>query len=461
MKESVFLQAVNTIAIYAIFVLTGFCYARWLAPFMKKKQTAYLAAGIYVVLTVMLNLIPEEIGDTPFKFISVIVPLCLMYVLERRNLEQKIFLCMVFVVLRWLAIGTFAEIGFYERDFVFGFELFRSSVTAILVEYVVWEILWVVGTVVVLNLAVRFVLKVYQRKSENLTAQELVMLLAPVGAVLTVKPMISEYYDLWGEGIRAGFIQKNIPGNIYRLLFYAFSFGAILVLISFYQQIKSRQEEEEGTRILEQQIADNKKHLEQVEDYYADMRALKHDMGNHITTLEHLIRQGSVGEATAYVEELGTSFHEVQPKVRTGNPVTDVILSEYARSFEKEGISFSCNFVYPIDTKMNAFDLSIILNNALQNALEGTRSSPAPKVSIDTVRKGSIYLIDVRNPIRDRLKVNEETGLPETCKEEPGHGYGLRNIQHVAALYQGAMDIRQEADEKGELWFVLNVLLIS
>ncbi|MBR1692983.1 MAG: hypothetical protein IJ711_09465 [Lachnospiraceae bacterium] len=42
---------------------------------------------------------------------------------------------------------------------------------------------------------------------------------------------------------------------------------------------------------IQQQISDNQKHMEQIEVLYADMRAFRHDMGNHVTVLEPLIRQ--------------------------------------------------------------------------------------------------------------------------------------------------------------------------
>ena len=50
-------------------------------------------------------------------------------------------LCILFVVLRWLSIEIPTEIGFFERDFIFRFALFRESVGAIVAEYIVWTII--------------------------------------------------------------------------------------------------------------------------------------------------------------------------------------------------------------------------------------------------------------------------------------------------------------------------------
>ena len=37
----------------------------------------------------------------------------------------------------------------------------------------------------------------------------------------------------------------------------------------------------------------------------------------------------------------------------------------------KNGIGFQCDFVYPGQPEIDVFDLSVLLNNALDNALRG------------------------------------------------------------------------------------------
>jgi hypothetical protein len=56
--------------------------------------------------------------------------------------------------------------------------------------------------------------------------------------------------------------------------------------------------------------------------------------------------------------------------VKSGNPVTDVILTEKQKEAKNRGIAFVSDFHYPEETKINAFDVSVILNNAVGNAIE-------------------------------------------------------------------------------------------
>ena len=43
-------------------------------------------------------------------------------------------------------------------------------------------------------------------------------------------------------------------------------------------------------------ISDIKKHIEEVEKLYRDIRSMRHDMGNHIQTLEHLVAHNNMDD---------------------------------------------------------------------------------------------------------------------------------------------------------------------
>ena len=75
-------------------------------------------------------------------------------------------------------------------------------------------------------------------------------------------------------------------------------------------------------------------------------------------------------DAAEYMEHLKKEWNEISPEIKTGSPVIDVILMEKLREAKEKQIRFISDFHYPGDTKLNAFDLSVILNNALDNCME-------------------------------------------------------------------------------------------
>ena len=108
-----------------------------------------------------------------------------------------------------------------------------------------------------------------------------------------------------------------------------------------------------------------------------------------------------------------------------------------------------------LSRKTKETDISVILNNAIDNAIEGASECENPWIKILSYRKNNAYMIEIRNSVTGRRAVDEDSGLPHTTKEGEGHGFGLANIRKVAQRYYGDIAIEQKESE-----FVLVVMLI-
>ena len=149
-------------------------------------------------------------------------------------------------------------------------------------------------------------------------------------------------------------------------------------------------------------------------------------------------------------------WKESVSEIRTGNPVTDVVLMEKQKEAKEKGIAFQCQFSYPVHTNVNAFDISVILNNALANAIEAAEGCEPAFVTIYSYRKKNAYMVEVRNSIKENVVLDKETSLPQTSKKDKeNHGFGLVNIRKVAQKYYGDFAIEQK-----ENCFMLTILLM-
>ena len=125
---------------------------------------------------------------------------------------------------------------------------------------------------------------------------------------------------------------------------------------------------------------------------------------------------------------------------------------------EEKGIVFDCDFHYPKKGKVNAFDISIILQNALSNAIEAVEGRNRGHISVVSYFVKNMYMIEVANSYTGELLLDEQSGLPRTTKTGEGHGFGLENIRHAAHKYFGGMEIGKEM-YAGEECCVLRVML--
>lgn len=430
--------------------IRGYCFYRLMKPFMKR---AAYAGTAYFLIIILLYIVPFHMSYYAAYVIGSFIVFGLVCLMDRRNYRQKAFLVAMFSSMNWLSM-TMAEI-LYDNLYAFAENTdYMKSHTEIM-----WIALYAGVCMVYLLLefsfmiiGVRQVLKTYRNKSVDMTAKELIMLLVPSLMGMIAYRIIRNYrmfYLLEGG-------ENRVLYDVLIVLFCVVSNISIVVVIVLYQDIKAKQEENRQAESLAIQIGNIRRHIGQVEDLYQGIRGVRHDMTNHILMLERLYEENRVKEAIAYGTELKTTLAGMSAEMASGNAVTDVILQEQKREAEKLQISFRSEFYYPKDTAINAFDISVILNNALQNAIEYAQQSKTPYLSIRSYHRNNAYMIEVCNSFDGELQWDTESGLPATSKEKTdGHGYGLLNIRRVARKYSGdiAIDVKD-----GE--FCLSVMLM-
>lgn len=377
--------------------------------------------------------------------IGVIAAFLAMYVEDRRNIYQKIFLAITFFSIRWLTVAMAGRLD----DLVTKALVFRNmSAEKVWLQYGLYvgtRVLDIVLCIAFIAVAIGLINKAYIYKKDEMSVKEMVMLIIPSLVGVTGYGILQYYLMIYERDTGKNLIDTYGFYGALSFLHYLISIVAILVVIVMFQNWKEMQEEQRGQELGLNQISDMKKHIGEVEKLYRDIRSMRHDMGNHIQTLEHLVAHNNMDDATEYLEHLKNEWDEVSPEIKTGSPVIDVILMEKLREAKERQIRFLSDFHYPHNTKLNAFDLSVIMNNALNNCMENV-SGDDPYISISSFRKNSIFMITIKNSFGGQLNFGD-SDLPETTKSGREHGIGLNNIRRVARMYMGDISLEQGNEE--------------
>ena len=446
--------------IYAMvyMLLMGYVLFRFAKPFMEKQNKAFGIGIAYFLTMLLLYLIPPELSNVVVYSIGILSAFLVMCMMDRRNYRQKIYIVMTFFSLRWLSsyMANMITVNLVDQ-MIYTTYMTVHPVRQLIVAVAI-DILNMSITFTVIEISVRYIIKAYIYKRENMTTKELLMLIVPSITGMTGYG-IMQYYQAYIETS----VQEAVSGIYYGLAFlhYGISIVTIVVVTVLFQNIKAKQEDHLQNEILSAQLDNMKRHIGQVENLYQDIRSIKHDMANHILTLERLYAQNGA-EAREYTRELKAVLIQVAGEIKSGNPVTDVILQEWKIEAEKKGICFNCDFHYPADSNINAFDVSVILNNALQNAVDNTEEGEAAHINVRSYRRNNVFMIEISNSFTENLQWDAECGLPVTSKEKTDshgygqtHGYGLSNIRKVAGKYFGDLDIVLKDGE-----FLLSVMLM-
>ena len=435
----------SKISVIALLMITGIYFGKFVCPYIKKKKGAVAVSIVYITIMLVLYMIPPQIDNFSAYLIGVIAAFLAMYVEDRRNIYQKIFLAITFFSIRWLTVAMAGRLD----DLVTKALVFRNmSAEKVWLQYGLYvgtRVLDIVLCIAFIAVAIGLINKAYIYKKDEMSVKEMVMLIIPSLVGVTGYGILQYYLMIYERDTGKNLIDTYGFYGALSFLHYLISIVAILVVIVMFQNWKEMQEEQRGQELVLNQISDMKKHIEEVEKLYRDIRSMRHDMGNHIQTLEHLVAHNNMDDATEYLEHLKNEWDEVYPEIKTGSPVIDVILMEKLREAKERQIRFLSDFHYPHNTKLNAFDLSVIMNNALNNCMENV-SGDDPYISISSFRKNSIFMITIKNSFEGQLNFGD-SDLPETTKSGREHGMGLNNIRRVARMYMGDISLEQGNEE--------------
>lgn len=435
----------SKISVIALLMITGIYFGKFVCPYIKKKKGAVAVSIVYITIMLVLYMIPPQIDNFSAYLIGVIAAFLAMYVEDRRNIYQKIFLAITFFSIRWLTVAMAARLD----DLVTKALVFRNmSAEKVWLQYGLYvgtRVLDIVLCIAFIAVAIGLINKAYIYKKDEMSVKEMVMLIIPSLVGVTGYGILQYYLMIYERDTGKNLIDTYEFYGALSFLHYLISIVAILVVIVMFQNWKEMQEKQRGQELVLNQISDMKKHIEEVEKLYRDIRSMHHDMGNHIQTLEHLVAHNNMDDATEYLEHLKNEWDEISPEIKTGSPVIDVILMEKLREAKERQIRFLSDFHYPQNTKLNAFDLSVIMNNALNNCMENV-SGDDPYISIYSFRKNSIFMITIKNSFVGHLNFGD-SDLPETTKSGREHGMGLNNIRRVARMYMGDISLEQGNEE--------------
>jgi len=452
----------------------------WASPFLaeKAKAKAWRVGVAYAAAGFFLDFIPVPVNMMVFYIVLVFVAFLVMIRIDREYVAQKAFLAISFFCVRWQSWRIVACVGnevywlsvraFYDKGDMFWFR-----------EYAIQTVGEGILGCLLMYGAVKCLLWAYGRRREPMNNREFFLLVIPSMSGVFIYGVF-RYFD-YVYARDTGKNLWNLCGSydLIMLLYSVLCFATILVTAYVFRQWKNEQEEDKKREVFSRQMQDLESHIAEVERLYLDMRNLRHDVGNHLMILAKLYDRGAYEEAGKYAEALKGEVQKVTLNVASGNPVTDVILSGKSRQMEEKGISFDCDFHYPQKGNVNAFDISIILQNALSNAIEAVERENAAErdpaeegsgghgsadggnrahISVVSYLKKNVYMIEVANSYKGELAVDEHSGLPMTSKSGDGHGFGLENIRHAARKYYGDMEIGKEM-YAGEECCVLRVML--
>lgn len=187
------------------------------------------------------------------------------------------------------------------------------------------------------------------------------------------------------------------------------------------------------------------------------LRCFRHDLVNHMGVLRELADQKKTEEVKEYIDTIWNIQDEFDLKIRTGDGLFDVILNYYLYLAKKENVDFAVTGKLTGKTSFEMFDLTTLMGNILQNALEAAVQTAIPKIRVELIEHKKEIFIVVSNSVAKEM--NPPKGFFRTSKADTAnHGFGLKNIAATVRKYHGEYYMESIA-ENGEAMFKISIAI--
>lgn len=254
------------------------------------------------------------------------------------------------------------------------------------------------------------------------------------------------------------FMAERLNFDYAELVTVAFSAAFLvsgLLLYFFFFETTRQHEENIRLQLLNQRMEQNALTLREANTTYQTLRVMRHDMLNHISVMDGMLRQGQFDELKSYFRSVLKRDQPLLDFLDCGRPAINALLNlkiGYAREL---GISVAARAIIPPELEILDVDLCALLGNILDNATEAAQKVPDALIRMDIQPQKQYLCIKVENS----ADKNVLAGNPDlhTSKPEPAyHGLGLKIIRSVVEKYDGVLDIGM-----GASYFTVKALLTA
>lgn len=170
------------------------------------------------------------------------------------------------------------------------------------------------------------------------------------------------------------------------------------------------------------------------------VRALYHDMKNHLLILQ---KQIDSPETKEMIETLKAQAAMYENYTHTGNDFLDIILKDKTEKAHEKKIDLSVSANLDGIDFIEPLDISTIFGNGLDNAIEASEKLPEDQraILVKAGKRQNFFSVLVEN------NCLEERGdrKSKTAKQDDFlHGFGLSNMEKAVAKYGGELTVKCE-----------------
>ena len=208
---------------------------------------------------------------------------------------------------------------------------------------------------------------------------------------------------------------------------------AVIATCLFQQKESQRDKELADLRSEQQKQEIDTQYLQVIEQNNKNSAILIHDIKNH---LQHIKSLENSNEIHDYVESIAKEVQSYGFIGMSKNKTLDLLISKYLNLCQGKGIKIDFDVKTANLNNIAPTDISTIINNLLDNAVESAEQSEKKEISVSIFKKQGFEILKVQNGC-DTKPQTKNGNLLTTKKEKQLHGYGTQSVIKTINKYDG------------------------
>lgn len=192
-----------------------------------------------------------------------------------------------------------------------------------------------------------------------------------------------------------------------------------------------------------EQLERGKQLSEMREAYYQNLnrqekqiRHLRHDLRNHLITVQGMIAREHTEQAAEYLADLLDSPALKGGKRICQNETANAVLVAKEEAMQQSGLQADFRVALPEDLGISPLDLCALLGNALDNAIEAAQEAKNRQIAVRCRCDKDMFMLKVVNGFSG----DRQDTLMTTKPDKEQHGFGLAGMREIAQRYNGTLE---------------------
>lgn len=430
-----FLASVTDIFSYAVLAVMEMNFVRYLSEIKDEKDRRYriFTAALFVLNSVngvvLYNCCQLYIASMLLTyFINIAVPLAYLftsfkYIETIRKIIPPFMYQVIYISSYIISVLLYIRIfpaDFTQTVFCGGEE----------------KVVMVCITLVIHSFLLLLVLKLFKKMMNSKGKFGILYLSIPLTLFLTffvlLYPLMSDFEN----------VVRYFGGYYDKLQSYFFRFGIITALLSalgtyfLLFQMWRKSEAEKGKELYENMLIMEKGRYEDILKSSAQIKKTKHDIKNMLYSVKAELDNNNFEKSKEKLEEILNNVNSAGDVIESQNRTVDCIVNAKLASISGSAVTVSGDISGM--AKINDIDISIILGNILDNAVEATSNIDNGVIKLLFFVKDNYQNILCENTIPNSV-LSTNPKLKTSKPQKSLHGLGIKSVENTVASYGGAV----------------------